>query len=385
MKKTLLIVIIILVVIIAIPIINLIQWTFMPKKPLDIIIVDKTVPNLDRTHHKSFNWILTNERFVKKNKKTSYSFRKDYFGFYPQRPLRDYKWDRKDYHLKDIIALADSCDAVYFADTYGVFTNDWYQVISQSRKSRILYGGLNNNDYLLIKEMKDRKKLVILEYNTFDYPTVQFESVRTQEKIGITFTGWSGKYFSTLDTTRTGFPIWMTAMYRKANKKPWSFKKSGIVLLREKDIIVMEEGTHLKNSMPHIITDEGYSAKYGVTGTVAFDGWFDIINPLENRILSKFKIETTVVGDTLLAENNLLSQFPAVIQDPINQRMYYFSGDFATSNIYYLASRFKGVDKLNFLLYSDKPDDPRRFFWLYYKPLINGIFTDYYNSIGKKQ
>ena len=46
--------------------------------------------------------------------------------------------------------------------------------------------------------------------------------------------------------------------------------------------------------------------------------------------------------------------------------------------------RFKGVDKLKGILYSDKPDDTRRFFWLYYKPLINGIFTDYYNSINKK-
>jgi hypothetical protein len=40
-----------------------------------------------------------------------------------------------------------------------------------------------------------------MEYNSFDYPTAQFESVRTQEKLGITFSGWTGKYFSSLDTT----------------------------------------------------------------------------------------------------------------------------------------------------------------------------------------
>ena len=45
--------------------------------------------------------------------------------------------------------------------------------INKSRKSRKLYGGLNNNDFLLIKEMKDRNKLIILEYNSFDYPTAQ--------------------------------------------------------------------------------------------------------------------------------------------------------------------------------------------------------------------
>jgi hypothetical protein len=383
MKKTLLIVVIILAVIIALPVINLIRWTFQAKKPMDIIIVDKTVPTLEREHHKSFTWILDNERFVKKEKKTSYSYRKDYFGFFPQRPLREHKWDRNDYRLTDLINLAEKNDAVYFADTYGVFFNDWYRGINKSRKSRKLYGGLNNNDFLLIKEMKDRNKLIILEYNAFDYPTAQFESVRTQDKLGIKFSGWTGRYFSTLDTIGDDFPIWVTTMYRKEYKKPWKFTKAGIVLLKEKDIIVLEEGTHLKNPMPHIITDEANTAKYGVTTSVAFDRCFDIIDPLQNLVISKFKIETTAPGDSLLAGNGLLSEFPAVVKESATQSIYYFSGDFANGDIPIWASRFKGVEKLKGILYSDKPEDTRRFFWLYYRPLINGIFTDYYN-ISKK-
>ena len=384
MKKTLLIVVIILVVIIALPLITLILWTFQSKKPMDIILVDKTVPSVERDKHKSFNWILTNERFVKKEKKTSYSYIKDYYGFIPKRPLREKKWDKNDYRLTDLINLAEKNDAVYFADTYGVFFNDWYKGINRSRKSRKIYGGLNNNDFLLIKEMKDRNKLIIMEYNSFDYPTAQFESVRTQEKLGITFSGWTGKYFSTLDTTSVDFPIWMTAMYRKQYRKPWTFMKPGIVMVKEKDIIVLEEGIHLKGAIPHIITDSAYCKKYGVPGSVAFNKWFDIIDPLNNNIVSKFKVETTPLGDTLLLNNNLSNEFPAVIQEPVAQRIYYFSGDFASTNVQMWTSRFKGVDKLKGILYSEKPDDTRRFFWLYYRPLINGIFSDYYNSMNKK-
>ena len=121
MKKTLLIVVIILAVILALPVINLIRWSFQSKKAMNIIIVDKTVPTLEREHHKPFTWILTNERFVKKEKNTSYSYTKDYFGFFPQRPLRDHKWDRNDYRLTDLISLADKNDAIYFTDSYGVF------------------------------------------------------------------------------------------------------------------------------------------------------------------------------------------------------------------------------------------------------------------------
>jgi hypothetical protein len=384
MKKTLLIVGIIVAVIIALPVINLIRWSTQQKKPLDIIIVDKTVPTMEREHHKPFNWILTNDRFVKKESKTSYSYKKDYFGFFPQRPLRDKKWDRNDYRLSDLISLAEKNDAIYYTDTYGVFFNDWFRGINKSRKSRKIYGGLNNNDFLLLKEMKDRNKLIIMEYNAFDYPTAQFESVRTQEKLGINFSGWTGKYFSSLDTTSDDFPVWMTAIYRKEYKKPWTFTKAGIVILNEKDIVVLEKGRQLKSALPRIITDPASSQKYGVVPTVAFDQWFDIIDPLQNKVISKFKLDTTPLGDSLLINNSLLNEFPAVVQDPVSQRTYYFSGDFATYNVQYWTSRLKGVEKLKGILYSEKPDDTRRFFWLYYRPLIKGIFNDYYLSLNKK-
>jgi hypothetical protein len=384
MKKTLLIVVIIVAIIIALPVINLIRWSLQIKKPLDIIIVDKTVPTLEREHHKPFSWILTNDRYVKKESNTGYSYKKDYYGFFPQRPLRDKKWDRNDYHLADIINLANKSDAIYFTDTYGVFFNDWFRGINKSRKSRKIYGGLNNTDFLLLKEMKDRNKLIIMEYNSFDYPTAEFESVRTQEKLGISFSGWTGKYFSSLDTTTTDFPIWMTAMYRKEYRKPWTFTKPGIVILKEKDIVVLEEGKQLKNPIPRIVTDDASVQKYGVLPSVAFDQWFDIIDPLQNKVISKFKLDTTPLGDTLLVNNSLMNEFPAVVQEPVMQRTYYFSGDFATYDLPFWTARVKGVEKLKGVFFSDKPDDTRRFFWLYYRPLINTVFNDYYTSLNKK-
>jgi hypothetical protein len=136
--------------------------------------------------------------------------------------------------------------------------------------------------------------------------------------------------------------------------------------------------------MPQIITEDASAKKYGVIPSVAFNQWFDIIDPLQNNVISKFKLDTTPLGDSLLVNNALQNEFPAVVQDQPTQRCYYFSGDFATCDVSYWTSRFKGVEKLKGILYSDKPDDTRRFFWLYYKPLINGIFSDYYASINKK-
>ena len=383
MKRSLLIVIIIVAAILVLPVYNLLCWSFKAKKPLDIILVDKTVPTMDREKHKSFNWVLLNSRFVKKENKSSYSYKKDYYGFYPMRPLKEKQWGRNEYRLTDLINLAEQNDAVYFTDTYGVFFNDWYKGISKSRRSRRLYGGLNNNDFLLIKEMKDRNKLIIMEYNSFDYPTAQFESVRTQEKLGIEFLGWSGKYFSSLDTTQVDFPIWMTAMYRKQYRAPWNFYKAGIVILNERDIIVLEEGTHLKNPLPRIVTDEVNSSKYNVIPSVAFEQWFDIIDPIQSSVISNFKLETTALGDTLLSNNFISNEFPAVVQDLESSNVYYFSGDFTHAKVPMWTSKLIGGMNLKGISYSEKLDDTRRFFWLYYRPLIDGIFSEYYETVKK--
>lgn len=409
MKKPLLIVIIILVVILVLPVTNMIRWASQTKKPLDIIILDKTVPTLERTNHRSFTWILTHDRFVKyitvvdsikpknmttdtvqvvkkKKNKGSYSFRKDYFGFFPRKPLRNKLYDKVDLRLPSIMEMADKNDALYYTDTYGVYMNDWFRGINRSRRSRKLYGGMNNTDQLYIVEMQKRNKLVILEYNTFDYPTPDLERYKTtRERLGISFNGWTGKYFSSLDSTSgDDFPIWMTSMYRREYRKPWTFKNPGVVLLKDRDIIVLEEGTTLKKAMPFIITDSLNSARFGVVNKVGFEGWFDIIDPQANHVISKFSLQTTNAGDTLLYENFLSKEFPAVITDTLNQRTYYFSGDFATNVIPFWTARFKGIEKLKGILYSEKEDDPRRFFWLYYRPLINGIFGEYYKSIKKK-
>lgn len=386
MKKPLLIVIIVLVVILALPVINFLRWSFQTKKPLDVIILDKTVPTLERINHKSLAWILTNERFVQKNK-SSYSFRKDYFGFFPTRPLREKQYKLNNLRLPDIMKVVDKTDALYYTDTYGVFFNDWYKGINKSRRSRKLYGGLNNVDFLYLFEMQKRNKLCILEFNTFDYPTPDLERYKTKERLGIEFAGWTGKYFSTLDTAakvNEDFPIWMTAMYRKEYRKPWTFTKPGIVFLKGSEIIVLEEGTHLKSALPLIITDSVNCKKYGVISKVGFNGWFDVIDAKRTKVISAYKLETTAMGDTILTENYLSKSFPAVITDTTNQRTWYFCGDFAANKVDWWTARFKGFGGIKGISYSDRENDPRRFLWLYYRPLVNGIFTDYYNAIKTK-
>lgn len=386
MKRPLLITLLILAVLLLIPAVSFIRWAFQEKKPVDIVILDKTVPTLDRLGHRSLVYVLTNGRYVKGEKGGSYSAKNDYYGFEPLRPVREKQFRKKDFRLTELIDLADNNDALYYADTYGVFFNDWYQGIKKTRRSRKLYGGLNNNDYLLMVEMKKRDKLVVVEYNTFDYPTAGLERFKTEELLGIASKGWMGQYYKSLDTaSQQGVPAWMPAMYRKQYREPWTFTKAGIVLLKETGIIVLEEGKHLATAMPVIRTAATEAGIFGLTESVTFTNSFDIIDPGRNNVISEFVLNTTPAGDTLLAVNDLQPVFPAVIQEPLVQRTYYFSGDFANNDIPFWTARIKNIQKsAKALLYSDNQDDPRRFFWLYYKPLVTSILTEYQEEKAAK-
>jgi len=52
MKKTLLIIVIVLAALLILPVVNLLMWSFQAKKPLDIVVVDKTVPDFEMLKHK---------------------------------------------------------------------------------------------------------------------------------------------------------------------------------------------------------------------------------------------------------------------------------------------------------------------------------------------
>lgn len=384
MKRPYIVLIVFLVIILALPVYSWFSWRFQSRKPMNILILDKTVPSLDRTKHRSFSWILTNNRIVKPEKKTKYSYRKDYFGFHPLKPLREKQHDIKRVRLADIPTLSDTLDVAYYTDTYGVYYNDWYATLHKNRRSRMIYGGLNNNDYLVLKEMNDRDKLIIAEYNTIDYPTGALERAKTEALFDISWTGWTGKYFASLDTlVDPDFPAWITDMYRKQYMQPWTYKNGGIVLVKEnKEVVVLEDEDELLMGRPVIFTEEKYQEAYNLPFKMAFSRWFDIVETDDENVVSEYRIMTSERGDSLLAVNFIPDKFPAIIKNVDSGNAYYFAGDFATNDIPAWTSRFKHpIDQFGFLFYDEVAQDDRAFFWLFYKPLMKSILNTYYDTV----
>jgi hypothetical protein len=104
-----------------IPLISFIVWILYPRQELEILVIDKTVPNFKCQEHKSIFWILEHLKFTDK-KGEFHDYKTGYVGFHPD--------ESKTYgHFDDLSGLSSSelkekvaaVDLIYFADTFSFY------------------------------------------------------------------------------------------------------------------------------------------------------------------------------------------------------------------------------------------------------------------------
>jgi len=72
-----------LIIILTSPIWMALGWLFEGKKELKVVMVDKTTLTNDGIEHRSFNWVLDNDKYCMQNR-SLYSISRDYYGFFPK-------------------------------------------------------------------------------------------------------------------------------------------------------------------------------------------------------------------------------------------------------------------------------------------------------------
>ena len=358
-------------------------WYFQSKKPYSIYILDKTVPDNKRTEHKSFNWILNNYRITNKNLK-AYNYNRDYYGYFPYTKVsgsRDYLV--KSLRLSEILTIPDELDMVYYADAYGVNKGDIYdQPSDRRRRSTINYGGLNQNDYLLLSEMKRKNKLIIAEFNMLESPTADLIRQKTENLFDIEWTGWKGCYFKSLDTTNVDLPANLIQAFEKEYHQKWNYKGAGIVLFQEKGNIIVLNDSLLSEPYIKIITGQHGQDVYHLPKIQNYSYWFEIIKSGNNNVISNYHLPVNDKGKRVLEKYGLSTNFPAVIEHLDGYKFYYFAGDFSDRNISMVSSYSKGFASVASVFYSSSSSSKKAFFWRYYKPLIYNIINK--NLINSK-
>ncbi|WP_231962872.1 hypothetical protein [Aquirufa nivalisilvae] len=362
-------------------------WFFTPSTKWVAAIVDKSVLTPAGDEHISFTWLLNQKRLTKTNA-DRYQIDHDYFGFFPKDNDKFRIKGLERFSSSQLRQLSEDADMAYFTDTYGIYKQEWYHKnVGETVGFGMLYGGLSKQDLDFLQLMKEKRKLIITEFNTIGSPTTKENREKFESMFGMRWTGWTARFFDNLDTTvNLELPHWMIKNYNASHQVKWNFKKSGIAFVNEEggQVIVLEDQNHLTNPIPFIRSSELGQVKFGLPNEIKYPFWFDVIVPDTriNVVLSEFSLKTNATGLAELKRNGIPSTFPAVIMAKSGYSpFFYFSGDFCDNPIHMSASYFKGIETFKFLFYNDRdPMERKSFFWEFYRPLMNQILDDAVNK-----
>ncbi|WP_058308634.1 hypothetical protein [Gracilibacillus massiliensis] len=348
-------------------IIPIFWWKLTPHQPLDVAIIDQTVPDNSYREHQGITWFLNHFKYTNKDKQ-AYSVENDYLGYDANRNAEGTL--PNDY---------DDYDLIYLADTYGVYQDD-VQTNEASRegaRSSKIAGGLKAKEWQAIKErlLKDDKSTLIAEYNTFASPTDRTVMKDVTDYLGIEWTGWTGRYFDELDLNENQeIPKWVMDEYGEE----WDYSGAGFLLVNDLDyqVIVLEADKHFEGEGIDIsFTEEGQDL-FGLNNSQEYNYWFDIIVPKSTTtVLGEYNWNLKEQGEEVLEQHQIPSQFAAVTKS-----------DFGSSSSYYLAGDFNDVNQLpNFYqakglssfyrlaqMFSDQA-----FYWDAYIPMMKAIVAEF--------
>lgn len=363
---------------IILPLLMYLVWLLRENCELRILILDKTVLDKSGLEHRSVNWVLTHEKWVKPNGEL-YLVEKDYRGFFPL-VQPDYEiHDLNGLSNEQIDSLAAAVNVVYVTDAYGIYYNEWYLEREQTERSSLVYGGLSPMDLRLLQKVREQGKLIITEFNTFGSPTGNQVRRGCEELLDLEWTGWNARYFDMLDTLKNPeLPRWVYRLYRAQHNNAWPFTKSGIVFVHAGGAIeILENESDLADELPYLETNSESCKRFGVPEKIAYPYWLDIVKAgSSNRVLAEFQLYTTLRGDSLLKRAGIPKRFPAVLERSTAATTYYFAGDFADNPVSIRLAKFYGISWFKPLFYSNKLTDRRRFFWLYFRPLLTQILKE---------
>lgn len=353
-----------------------IAWLTQPKRMLNVFILDKTVPYPSCPEHSSLTWLLNHLRLVGPDGQV-YRTAVDYWGFMPMGQLQ---FDFRSVRIHEIDAYSAAFDMAYYADCYGVHAFEWYKDLGPRQHSSTskVYGGLNQNDFLLLKRMQEGGKLIIGEHNMLNAPTNALIRNKAEELFNLSYSGWSGRYYPTLDTaTAGGPPIWMVGLYEAQHPEGWPAGGSGIVLLHnDSRIEVLLLDVDLLEALPTIEASAEGQQTYGLPATTPYSGWFEVMELGEKAVCpATFVLLPTEQGAQRLQQLGLPHRFPAIIQAADSCPTFYFCADFAENPTAPFCAKLRGGLLLNSLLNGNGHE--AHFFQHFYAPLMQHLIERY--------
>jgi len=345
-------------------------WEKMPETPMNVWIVDKTVPNTEYREHKGLTWAINSLKIVDETTRAPLSADSSYYGAIPIKG--------KPLEVKALSTAPSNPDLIYLADSYGVYKDDYFAKNIEGARSELLYGGLQEEELSRIRKNLGHGNTIVGEFNIASSPT----NLKNREQLGemfhLSWKGWSGRYFKDL-TKGVEVPVWTVESYENDTGKAWNFSGEGYVFVSDGDkVFVLKKGTATGKKGLEFAFEKEYREEFGASAAVPYEYWFEFTKQDPSaEVLASYSFDLTAEGKEIFQEYGLPEKFPAIIRSVGTQyTSYYCAGDFADATIsdkwwnYYGFAAFKKV-----LPFASKGDN-NKFFWKSYMPLLTKIMAD---------
>lgn len=352
-------------------------WHCLPKKVLNVAIMDKTVlsyaddENIIKENvyrkHQGLYWILHQQRYVKSDGEY-YDYKKDYFG-----PQLD---EEGNFDGDTLLKDADSTpDLLYLSDAYGM-GNDTFGYYNGGTP---LNGGISEDDMSYISFAHESGAPIVAEAAFFSTPLS--DSVRAQliALTGVNPTKWIGRYLVDLEDF-TDVPDWAPPMYEQQEGVEWRFTGPGILLVSsDGKIIILEQNTDfITQNLLKIYINEEYRKEFSGVDTCNFYNWFELVEPNYGvEQIATFEFDLNATGMEKIKDISKTPRFCAIArkQEEGYAPVYYLAGD---CNDYVSGNRYSEFLFSNlffkFLSY-DRQGDISNFYWRFYNPFIMHILS----------
>ncbi|AZN43290.1 hypothetical protein [Paenibacillus albus] len=345
------------------------SWYLKSEHQLNVLIVDKTVPDTSYRSHAGLTWMLNNAKYVQPSG-SSYSPSKDYFGF---KPLSGGK-----YRVDAVPDNIDNYDLIYLASMYGVDKEQFTGKQPGPTESKSLYGGMTKSDFEPIRsKLLTKGGTLIAERDLLGKPTSPELREDMYSLLNLTWDGWSYKYVADLAGNEVPDKLKASvAAIANGGTGSWSYKGSGYLFMNEftEENLVLTEADLAGGAPSFAYTAEG-EQQLGLPakGKQAYNGWIDAIKPADEReVLANYKLALSPSGQEKLSRRYIPLTMPAIIHHQ-NERngTYYFNGQFSVNTD--LPSIYQSSIQTALRKLPTWHDSEDAFYWETYIPLMKAI------------
>lgn len=340
-------------------------WHILPSVPLDIVVLDKTVPAgsagpaddpvLSFRKHYGLFWLLDSQKYTNPLSGKPYDYEKDYYGSMLGSGLTPEE--------KSMAGLNRTPDIVYLADAYGV---DAKGAAGENK-------GISYDDIAAAAVAHENGATLIAETDILSSATEGSVKSELQATFGFEYTGWTGRYITDM-ADLSDVPAWAQSLHESQFGRPWDYKGPGLLFVSGKEEIVVLQSKDFDGDMLTVSFDPDYEKEFG-RHSVNYYNWFEIVTPqYGTETLASYRLGLNKSGKEKFSKISGSTEFPAVLRTKnAKSPAYYFAGDF---NDYVSFERYSHfLFSLNFyqMFSYERAGDITNFYWSFYTPLMDTI------------